>query len=48
VGAAALLVHARDESARAFYLHVADFVASPVADLQLMVSMKALRRVFLP
>lgn len=47
LGAAALLVHARDEAARDFYLHNGDFVASPVAELQLMASMKHLVAVFL-
>lgn len=48
VGAAALLVHARDEAAREFYLHNGDFHASPVAELQLMVSMKHLTALLLP
>lgn len=47
IGAAALLVHARDEAARQFYLHNGDFIDSPLADLQLMVSMKHLRALFL-
>lgn len=48
VGAAALLVHARDEAAREFYQHNGDFHASPVAELQLMVSMKHLTALYLP
>ena len=44
IGAAAVLVHCRDESARAFYMHNGDFLTSPVDDLHLMVPMKALRR----
>lgn len=47
VGAAALLVHARDEAARDFYLRNGNFVESPIAELQLMVSMRALRSQFL-
>lgn len=47
LGAAALLIHARDEDARAFYLKLGDFVQSPLADLQLMVPMKDLRSQFL-
>lgn len=47
LGAAALLIHARDEVARDFYLHNGDFVASPVDELQLLVPMKVLRATFL-
>lgn len=47
LGAAALLVHARDTTARDFYLHNGDFIASPVDDLQLLVPMKTLRSEFL-
>ena len=47
IGAAALLVHARDEAAKEFYLHNGDFAVSPITDLQLMVSMKTLRATFL-
>ena len=47
LGAAALLVHARDAAAHNFYLHHGDFLPSPMDDLQLMVPMKALRRLFL-
>ena len=46
IGAAALLVHARDQSARDFYLRNGDFVASPIDELQLMVPMKTLRSLF--
>lgn len=42
VGAAALLVHCRDEVARDFYLHQADFLTSPVEPLHLMLPMKAI------
>jgi len=48
VGAAALLVHARDESAKRFYLRNGNFLQSPIDDLQLMVPMKELRRLFPP
>lgn len=44
IGAAAILVHCRDESAKAFYLHHGDFLQSPTDDLHLMVPIKALRR----
>jgi GNAT superfamily N-acetyltransferase len=47
LGAAALLVHARDDDARRFYMHNGDFLASPLDEWQLMVPMKELRRVFL-
>lgn len=47
IGAAALLIHARDSQARDFYLKLGDFVASPASELQLMVSMKELRAQFL-
>lgn len=43
VGAAAVLIHARDENARSFYMANGNFVAWPLDDLQLMVSMKHLR-----
>ena len=46
LGAAALLIHARDAAARSFYLHNGDFSPSPIDELQLMVSMKALRSIF--
>ncbi|MFT3971461.1 MAG: GNAT family N-acetyltransferase [Micropruina sp.] len=44
ISAAAVLVHCRDESARDFYLHVGDFLESPLDRLQLVVPTKALRR----
>lgn len=43
IGAAAILVHCRDEAAKAFYLHNGDFLQSPVEELHLMVPVKALR-----
>ena len=43
IGAAAVLIHCRDEAARDFYLRNGDFVQSPVEELHLMVSMKALK-----
>lgn len=46
VGAAAVLVHAGDEVAKAFYLANGNFMQSPLDDLQLMVPMKVLRSLF--
>jgi GNAT superfamily N-acetyltransferase len=43
IGAAAVLIHCRDEAARDFYMRTGDFVQSPVEELHLMVSMKALK-----
>lgn len=43
IGAAAVLVHCRDEQAKAFYLHHGDFIQSPVDELHLMIPMKQLR-----
>lgn len=48
VGAAAVLVHARDDAARSFYLSHGDFLESPIDALHLMAPMKDVRRVFLP
>ncbi len=47
VGAAAVLVHARDEAARSFYLAHGDFLESPIDALHLMAPMKDVRRMFL-
>lgn len=44
VGAAALVVHTPDASARAFYLANGDFVQSPVEPMHLMLSMAEVRR----
>ena len=44
VGAAALVVHCRDEQARAFYLANGDFLPSPANALHLLLSMKQLSR----
>ena len=44
IGAAAVLVHCRDEAAKEFYLCNGDFLQSPVDDLHLMVPIKALER----
>lgn len=44
IGAAAVLIHCRDEAAKQFYLRNGDFLQSPVEDLHLMVPVKALRR----
>lgn len=46
VGVRALLIHARDESARSWYLHQArTFVSSPTDPLHLFLSIKELRRI---
>ncbi|BBZ50048.1 GNAT family N-acetyltransferase [Mycobacterium heidelbergense] len=42
VAAPALLVHARDDTARAFSLHHAEFLESPVDPLHLFLPMKAI------
>jgi predicted N-acetyltransferase YhbS len=47
IGAAAVLVHCRDEAAKAFYLNAGDFLQSPAEELQLLAPIKALRR-YLP
>lgn len=44
IGAAAVLIHCRDENAKSFYLHHGDFLQSPVEDMHLMIPMKALRQ----
>lgn len=44
IGAAAVLVHCRDEAARAFYLRHADFLQSPVDEWQLMLPVRGLRK----
>lgn len=46
IGAAAVLVHARDTAARDFYLANGDFLASPHDDLQLFVPMKDVKRLY--
>lgn len=46
VAAPALVVHARDDTARAFYLHHADFLQSPVDPLHLFLPMKAIAAEF--
>lgn len=46
VGAAAVLVHARDDRARQFYLNNGDWLPSPVEPLHLMAPMKDLKRLF--
>lgn len=43
IGAAAVLIHCRDEVARDFYLRNGNFAQSPVDELHLMVSMKVLK-----
>jgi len=44
IGAAAILVHCRDEAAKAFYLHNGDFLQSPVDELHLLAPIDALKR----
>ena len=44
VGAAALVVHCRDEKARSFYLTNGDFLPSPANKLHLLLSMKQVTR----
>lgn len=44
IGAAAVLVHCRDEAAKEFYLRNGDFLQSPVEELHLMVPIKVLQR----
>lgn len=44
IGVRALLVHAKDEEARAFYLSQAEFEPSSVDDLQLFLLVKDLRK----
>jgi len=44
IGARALLLHAESDTARAFYLHLAEFEASPSDPLHLYLLMKDLRR----
>jgi len=45
VGAAAVLVHARDDLARDFYLRNGDFLQSPVEPLHLLAPMRQLRAI---
>lgn len=44
IGAACLLVHARDDAARDFYLAHADLLPSPIDPLHLILPMKAAKR----
>jgi GNAT superfamily N-acetyltransferase len=44
IGVRAMLIHARDETARAFYLRHAEFVASPTDELHLFLNMKHVRQ----
>jgi len=46
VGAAAFLIHCRDDAARQFYLTHGDFLPSPVDPLHLFAPMKDLRKEF--
>lgn len=44
IGVRAVLIHARDDSARAFYLHHAEFSPSPTDPLHLFLNMKHVRQ----
>lgn len=44
IGAACLLIHARDEAAKTFYLKNADLLQSPVKEMHLILPMKAARK----
>ena len=44
IGAACLLIHCRDDTARDFYVHQGDFLASPVDELHLVLPIKEARR----
>lgn len=44
IGVRALLIHAKDEEARAFYMHLAEFEPSPTDPLHLFLLMKDLRK----
>ena len=46
VGVRTLLIHARDESAKNFYIHHAEFVPSPTDGLHLFLSMKDAKAAF--
>lgn len=48
VGAAALLIHCRDEAARAFYLANGDFLESPVDAMHLVLPMREIARRLMP
>ena len=39
-GLRALLIHARDEAARAFYKHLGNFLDSPADPMQLMITIR--------
>lgn len=48
IGAACLLIHARDEAAKTFYLKNADLLQSPVEEMHLILPMKAARKLIVP
>lgn len=48
VGVRALLIHCRDETAQAFYLHHGEFSPSPTDPLHLFISMKQARALVAP
>ncbi|MDO5729281.1 MAG: GNAT family N-acetyltransferase [Actinomycetaceae bacterium] len=43
IGAAALLIHCRDDNARKFYMHHIDLLESPLQPLQLLLPLKQLK-----
>ncbi len=45
IGAACLIIHARDQSAKDFYLHHAELLQSPVDPLHLILPMKVARHI---
>jgi GNAT superfamily N-acetyltransferase len=47
IGVRAVLIHARDDAARAFYLHHAEFSPSPTDPLHLFLGMKHVRQLLL-
>jgi GNAT superfamily N-acetyltransferase len=48
IGVRALLIHAKDEEARAFYMAAAEFEPSPLDPLQLFLLLKDLRKIIEP
>ena len=48
IGVRALLIHAKDDDVRDFYLAQAEFEPSPVDPLQLFLLMKDLRKALAP
>lgn len=44
IGAACLLIHCRDEQAKKFYMHNADFLQSPIDELHLILPIKHIKK----